>query len=1743
TNAAATAASSPKIGQAASSSTRFLSSVTDLFASSASKKPTSRSVLTFSAWGSMDSSTGDKNNTFSLAQKYVGWNDGTGGFICDYMPYYSPVYFRMFHNSGTGSSTFQNSLTEVPKYVNGWRYFTCTVNGATAKQYIDGAIVGTINGTHGILGPDVTGILQFGPNGVSGRADEIRIRDGAASAAWILADYRNMATQDFVSYGTIGKKTFSVPDIAGVTLADVATAATPAVAPVDDLSGDALTLGTDYTVAYADNTFGNVTAKAIVTGIGNYEGCITNTFEILGIVSTNLVGDADWTVYSTPRIAASATVDLKGHALRVSALYAGGTVTDSVGGGQLIFDVPAGRTVTLNTALTGALKLVKTGAGVLVASKAGQTYTGGTDVLGGVLRTGGGAATDGWLGPNTSAVRCKVYVGPDGVLDPAGSSGWDDHNVTLDGGMVSNTVARTGTGSVCFNPVLSTTGDVTLATMDEYSYVFAGGDLKGSTLTLYLKSGVKCYPLNWAWSNGTIIYNSGGWFDTTRGAMDIRTVDFRQTGGALNVANALSVRDYYCSYSYDYASGTAALNVYGTFTPASTYFYGPTMQDGSAIDLGAKSGAWSTTSPNAGHHNGNKTVKFASGATVAVLLGERALAAGDKVVAWTSEPSTVVFTNADWYLKRRSDGVYVNGTQAPGAAILPMSLPVQYVRSGAPAEPDLHLVNAATGAELVKGTDYAVVYSDNVAPGIATVTVTGQGGYAGLAFTDEFTIAESFAASAAVPPRASTDGTLDWTGVAVTDVVTGAALVEGTDYSYTYTLSGSTATATIKGRGYYAGTTVEYTFEIAPRAYFTDFRYKIEIAVGEGMVTTELANFPALVRLSAAAIDGFNPTDCGEGGSELAFLMEDGGEMLPCEVDYWNPEGESTVWVKVPSLAADTKIYAVFGRKDGRAAIASSQKKVWGDYVGVWHFSEASGVVHDSSLNGWHTTNNGGGTVSNLNAKVGLARNTINSSYLEVGVRNLAASGNAKPLTAVSKFTISGWMLSTAAIGSGQYPQFMRNKNTWNEGNGWLAGFEASPTYFDAVGSGGTRTFVTVPSTVYNNWIYLTVVYNGGTVSIYENGSHVQNCGINSVVAGTSQNLRFAGSLTGRIDEYRIRDGVETAAYIEAEYKTMNEAGFFEYGAVEPTGLPVYFAPIPAQRIRGAAVEPPPALTNTDTKAELVLGTDYTVEYENNTLAGTGRATVAGKGNYAGYADARTFEILPAFEVSIPLQTVGPDGKIPWQSGWVTDAETGEELSDGDDYAHTYEIVQSGDAYVGRAVVTGRGGYAGATVTNEFAVKTLILVGGYTVAEEGTGVTWDSPVSLGKAITMFKAAPDNYSEIWMKSGVYSLTNELVWSFTAGELAIRGGFEGTELDPSERDPAARTEFYAGGSRSATSGSASRRCCDLVNTVPVTIDGVNFTCGYYGLTKTGSGRLTVVNSGMLNNYYEGGDTSEADNPVGSNPESGKFRVMGYNGCNHGCGLRIQAAGADIVVSNCVIAGNLAQGSYQNGAAGLLVWNVKSLSVTDTLIASNGFHWSRSSAPGNNHRGRGTAIWLYSAPATFERCRILGHWNGTTGGVNADGGRACNIFIHGAGGGTRFDHCAIAGNMITAGNSAAEGDNSYAGNILVDMATAAATVEFDHCTVAYNYSMKSKAACALSVYRGKMVIRNSIFAHNLRGNSSSVGSDLHLLTSSASAEVYHTLFTADATTSVSAYTPANLTIGSGVLYGDPLLATSLA
>jgi uncharacterized protein YjdB len=111
------------------------------------------------------------------------------------------------------------------------------------------------------------------------------------------------------------------------------------------------------------------------------------------------------------------------------------------------------------------------------------------------------------------------------------------------------------------------------------------------------------------------------------------------------------------------------------------------------------------------------------------------------------------------------------------------------------------------GTTLVKGTNYTVSYGNDVNAGTGTATIRGIGGYGGVV-TKRFTIRQANVASASVAPISSQV----YTGSAIQPKVTvtfgGLTLVEGVDYtvSYSNNINVGTAGVTITGKGNYAGT-------------------------------------------------------------------------------------------------------------------------------------------------------------------------------------------------------------------------------------------------------------------------------------------------------------------------------------------------------------------------------------------------------------------------------------------------------------------------------------------------------------------------------------------------------------------------------------------------------------------------------------------------------------------------------------------------------------------------------------------------------------------------------------------------------------------------------------------------------------------------------------------------------------------------------------------------------------------------
>jgi biopolymer transport protein ExbB len=110
----------------------------------------------------------------------------------------------------------------------------------------------------------------------------------------------------------------------------------------------------------------------------------------------------------------------------------------------------------------------------------------------------------------------------------------------------------------------------------------------------------------------------------------------------------------------------------------------------------------------------------------------------------------------------------------------------------------------------------------------------------------------------------------------------------------------------------------------------------LSIALGN---TTELDNFPLLVPLTGSALDY---SKVGDPTTGFSFLQN--GAPLFYDVDHWDPNGRSALWVRVPVIVAGspTQLMMNYGANEGSA----SPLQTWNGYTQVLHFDTAA--VDDS---------------------------------------------------------------------------------------------------------------------------------------------------------------------------------------------------------------------------------------------------------------------------------------------------------------------------------------------------------------------------------------------------------------------------------------------------------------------------------------------------------------------------------------------------------------------------------------------------------------------------------------------------------------------------------------------------------------------------------------------------------------------------------------------------------------------------
>lgn len=361
------------------------------------------------------------------------------------------------------------------------------------------------------------------------------------------------------------------------------------------------------------------------------------------------------------------------------------------GAGELHATVLEEATYT-NTSVTfdGGLSFIKEGAGTFVAAVENQNYTGDTKVADGVLASG----IENLKEATPFGAKKAVTVEANGALDPRGSYNWTtDFVVTLNGGMVSNTVKQVGTTTSAgasstaytaagfgfpFDPTLNLSAESVFASSADFNFK---GTVKGNSNKLI----VKAADLRWAShdsGDATVEFVGLGHLRSlNKFGMNEPEMTLIMNNSKFDVGGDWVVSNYIAKASSavasdGYRNASATLTVMGTFRPETSDFLGCVMQDGSTLDLTAQTKAFDLYNAQGQKHIDSvytcQHVTFADDATVTIDVNGRELANDMQVVSWTdaTKPDnldTLKFkVDAETMkagfaskLTRKSDGLYL----------------------------------------------------------------------------------------------------------------------------------------------------------------------------------------------------------------------------------------------------------------------------------------------------------------------------------------------------------------------------------------------------------------------------------------------------------------------------------------------------------------------------------------------------------------------------------------------------------------------------------------------------------------------------------------------------------------------------------------------------------------------------------------------------------------------------------------------------------------------------------------------------------------------------------------------------------------------------------------------------------------------------------------------------------------------------------------------------------------------------
>ena len=361
-----------------------------------------------------------------------------------------------------------------------------------------------------------------------------------------------------------------------------------------------------------------------------------------------------------------------------------------------------------------------------------------------------------------------------------------------------------------------------------------------------------------------------------------------------------------------------------------------------------------------------------------------------------------------------------------------------------------------------------------------------------------------------------------------------SGLVPGTNYFYRFYAQTFTTNA-------WAPASSEFsTVTINPPSYGS--RMKIFFS-GYNRDET-LTDFPVLVNLSAS-LPGFSYQQfASPSGGDLRFADESGYLPIPYEIDQWNTNGVSSVWVDVPAISTTNDfIWAYWG--DPLATSPpdyTTNGAAWPNFDLVWHLEQSGFPYADSTLN--NPALDGNAPVQTQGIVGDGQEFNGSTTFLDAGtVTNLN-----------SAFTLSAWVNLSGTVDNIQTiwasqkggfgsPGFALFVNAYNSSNGAVL-LDAG----DSSGNGSelaTTTNLVTPG----KWHLVTAAINqlAASVAFYVDGAPAPIVSggplVSDFINNADLNLgRFTNSslyFNGAMDEARIYSGIEDSNWVWASWATV----------------------------------------------------------------------------------------------------------------------------------------------------------------------------------------------------------------------------------------------------------------------------------------------------------------------------------------------------------------------------------------------------------------------------------------------------------------------------------------------------------------------------------------------------------------------------------------------------------------------------